>query len=121
MMIYGLDEYNQLKFLEQYDFKVENHSNGRYTEIFLINDDACIVYHEWTQFGDCVVFVSNSIQDYQNHKYVRTYGLNWFINNVKVNLKNVNPKKTYRFIELVALYIEEQLKNNNTIFEIKIK
>ncbi len=120
-MIYGLDEYNQLKFLEQYNFKVKNHSNGRYMEIYLIYDEICIVYHEWSQFGDCIVFVSNSIQDYQNHKYLRTYNLNWFITNVEPNLKIVNPKKRYSFLELVKFYLENQLENNNTIFEVKIK
>ncbi len=120
-MIHGLDEYNQLKFLEQYNFKVENHSNGRYTEICLINDDTCITYHEWSQFGDCIVFVSNSLKDYQNHKYLRTYDLNWFINNVEPNLKIVNSKKRYSFIELVKIYIENQCENNKPIFEVKIK
>ncbi len=120
-MIYGLDEYNQLDFLERYNFKVENHSNGRYTEICLINDEVCITYHEWPQFGDCIVFVSNSLKDYQNHKYLRTYSLNWFINNVEPNLKIVNPKKRYSFIELFKFYIENQLRNNNPIFEVTIK
>ena len=105
-MFYGLNEYNQLKFLEQYNFKVENHSNGRYTEICLVNDDVCIVYHEWSQFGDCIVFVSNNLQGYQNHKFLRTY--------------NLNPKKRYSFLELVKFYLENQLENNNTIFEVKI-
>ena len=120
-MFYGLNEYNQLKFLEQYNFKVENHSNGRYTEIYLVNDEVCIVYHKWSQFGDCIVFVSNNLQDYQNHKYLRTYNLNWFINNVEPNLKIANPKKRYSFLELVKFYLENQLENNNTIFEVKIK
>ena len=39
-----INEYNELKFLEHYNFKVENHSNGRYIEICLVNDDVCIVY-----------------------------------------------------------------------------
>ena len=69
---------------------MENHSNGRYIEICLVNDDICIVYHEWSQFGDYIVFVSNSLQDYQNHKYLRTYNLNWFVNNVEPNLKIIN-------------------------------
>lgn len=120
-MIYGLDEYNQLKFLEQYNFNVENHSNGRYTEIYLINDDGCIVYHEWPQFGNCAVFVSKSSEDYQNHKFLRSYNLNWFVNNIKPDLKNKNLKKRYSFIELVKFYIEEELKNNNAIFEVKVK
>ena len=120
-MIYGLDEYNQLKFLEQHNFKVENYSNGQYTEIHLIHDDVCIVYHEWSQFGDCVVFVSNCLQDYQNHKYLRTYNLNWFINNVEPVLRIVNPKRRYDFIELVKFYIEKQLENDKSIFEVKIK
>ena len=120
-MVYGLNEYNQLKFLKQYNFKVENHSYGRYIEICLVNDDICIVYHEWSQFGDYIVFVSNSLQDYQNHKYLRTYNLNWFVNNVEPNLKIINPKKRYSFLELVKFYLENQLENNNTIFEVKIK
>ena len=72
-MIYGLDEYIQLKVLEQYNFTVENHSNGRYTEIHLIRDEICIVYHVWSQFGDNVVFVSDNIQDHHNHIYLGTY------------------------------------------------
>ena len=119
-MIHGLNEYNQLKFLEQYNFKVENHSNGRYTEIYLIHDEVCIVYHEWSQFGDYIVFVSNSLQDYQNHKHLRTYNLNWFVNNVETNLKIVNPKRRYDFIELVKFYIGKQLENNNPIFGVKV-
>ena len=119
-MVYGLNEYNQLKFLEQYNFKVENHSNGRYIEICLVNDDICIVYHEWSQFRDYIVFVSNSFQDYQNHKYLRTYNLNWFVNNVEPNIKIINPKKRYSFLELVKFYLEKQLEKNNTIFEVKI-
>ena len=47
-MVYGLNEYNQLKFLKQYNFKVENHSYGRYIEICLVNDDICIFFHEWS-------------------------------------------------------------------------
>ncbi len=115
-MIYGLNEFNQLKFLEQYNFKVENNSNGRYTEIYLINENGCIIYHVWPQFGDYFVFVSNSLEDYMDHKYVRTYNLNWFLNNVKTN-----TIKRLTFIELVELYIKEQLKNNNKIFEVAIK
>ena len=120
-MIYGLDEYNQLKFLEQYNFKVENHSNGRYTEICLINDEGCITYHEGQQFGDYFVFVSNSLQDYKNHKFLRTYNLNWFLNNVNTNLKILNPKKRYSFIELVKFYIVEQIEKSGEFFGIKVK
>lgn len=119
-MIYGLDEYIQLKVLEQYNFTVENHSNGRYTEIHLIRDEICIVYHVWSQFGDNVVFVSDNIQDHHNHIYLGTYNLNWFINNVEPNLKIENPKKRYNFIELVKFYILSQLKKGEPIFGIEI-
>jgi hypothetical protein len=54
-------------------------------------------------------------------KYLRTYNLNWFVNNVEPNLKIINPKRRYSFLELVKFYLENQLENNNTIFEVKIK
>ena len=108
-MIYGEYEYNQLRFLENYGFKLVNHSNSKYSEIHLINDDVCITYHVWPQFGDNTVFVSNCLLDYQKHKYLRTYNLNWFIKNVEHDLRIVNPRKKYSFIELVVFYIENRL------------
>ena len=59
--------------------------------------------------------------DYQNHKYLTTYNLNWFKNNVEPNLKNKKNKKRYTFLELVKFYIEEELKNKNKLFGVEIK
>ena len=65
--------------------------------------------------------LSHKSHSLKNHKYLRTYNLNWFVNNVEPNLKIINPKKIYSFLELVKFYLENQLENNNTIFEVKIK
>ena len=58
---------------------------------------------------------------YKNHKYLRTYNLNWFLNNVNTNLKILNPKKRYSFIELVKFYIVEQIEKSGEFFGIKVK
>ncbi len=119
-MDYGLKEFNKLKFLTEYGFIVENHSNGRFTEIWCISDKGCIIYHEWLQFNDFDIFITNSTDDYIKYNYQRTYDYNWLIGNVVPIYKQTFNVKKWERIDLVEFYLREQILNHNDVFGINL-
>ena len=119
-MIYGLSEYERLKFLEEYNFRIHNNSNGKYVEILCIRNDCCIIYHEWPQFGDFNVFISNSIEDYKKHIYQKSYGINWLVGNVLPQYQQATNAKKASKIELIEFYIRNQVKNEEDVFGVLI-
>jgi len=119
-MTYGEYECEKIKFLTQYNFKVQNFSNGRYTEIYLINDKCCIIYHEWPQFGDFNVIITSNIDEYKAHKFQRTYSLNWLLDNISLeNKQKVNVNKLSK-VELFELYVKQQIQNHQDAFGVPI-
>ena len=119
-MTYGLLEYEQLKFLREYNFKVLNFSNGKYTEICLITDKLCITYHEWPQFNDFNIIITKTLEDRKNHSYQAVYGDKWFMENVLPKYKQCKNSTKCSRIDLVSFYLHDQLENHRKIFDISI-
>lgn len=115
-MTYGKYEYDQLLFLTQYGFRVQNASNGKYTEIYIFNDKCCITYHEWPQFGDFNIIITSNIDERKAYKYQCTYGLSWLLDSISLeNKQKVNIHKLSH-IELFVLYVKQQIQNNQDVF-----
>lgn len=109
-----------LDFLEQYSFLKHISTIGSAISVSYYKPGCCITYHEYLQFGDCNVFLSNSLEDYSNHNYAKVYGLNWFVENVLQQLKYKNPKKRYSFLDMVQFYLIEEITKSNCIFNISL-
>lgn len=133
-MTYGVSEYNKLKFLEQYDIMVENHSNGKYTEICMIAEGICVTYHEWPQFNDQLVIVSKNIEERKEHRG-KSYTPKWFYEqivheeeedipnltwSVVDHVRYLRNKKQHAFIDLVVEYIRQSIEKDGTLFEIPV-
>ena len=118
LMDYGVEEFNRLQFLTEYGFTVENHSNGRFTEIWCISDKGCIIYHEWFQFNDFDIFITSSADDFIKYKYQRTYNLSWLVSNVLPVYKQTFNVKKWEKIDLVEFYLREQIRNRGDVFGI---
>ena len=119
-MIYGSLEFDKLKFLTEYGFTIENHSTGRIIEIWCISNNGCIIYHEWPQFNDFDIFITNNVVDYVQHNYKRTYNYSWLIGNVESFYKEIANSKKWEKIDLVEFYLHKQIRDGSEIFGIKI-
>ena len=119
-MTYGLSEYEQLEFLSQYNFKVQNCSNSRYIEICLISDNCCITYHDWPQFGDFNIFITKNLEDRKSHRFQAVYGYHWLLENVLPKYNQCENDPNYSKIKLFSFYMRDQLKNHRNVFDISM-
>ncbi len=119
-MKYGSNEYEQLKFLTQYNFKVQNFSNDRYIEICLITDKCCITYHDWPQFGDFNIIITKNLEDRKNYRYQAVYGYNWLLENVPPKYKQCIKSKNWSRIDLFVFYVCDQIENHRNVFDVSI-
>ena len=118
-MLYGEDEYEKLKFLTQYNFKVYNYSTGQYIAICMITDECCITYHEWPQFGDFNILITKSFEDLKHHKYQQVYSHQWLQSNAYAKYEQVHNCKSWSKIDTIDLfvfYLQEQIENCKNIF-----
>lgn len=119
-MDYGILEYEKLQFLTAYDFQIQNNSNKKYIEIFCTKNNICITYHEWPQFADFYVLITSNIDEYKAHKFQRSYGLNWLLDNISLkNKQNFNINKLSK-IELFEVYVKQQIQNRQEAFGVLI-
>lgn len=117
-MMHGLMEYEQLSFLKRFGFKVENYSNGKYIAICCTNKKYCITYHEWPQFGDFNIFITNSINDLKEYNFQHVFDDRWLYDDVLPKFKLINNKNKWSRIELVIFYLKDQLENKKDVFGI---
>lgn len=120
-MTYGVYEYERLKFLTQYNFKVQNFSNGRYVEICLITDKYCITYHDWPQFGDFNIIITKNLDDRKNYRYQAVLGYEWLLENVLPKYRQCQNDPKCSKINLFSFYLHDQLENHRNLFDISLQ
>ena len=116
-MTYGADEYEQLKFLTQYNFEVINLSDSKCINICLMNDECCITYHEWPQFGDFNILITKNLDDLKNYHYQAVYGYSWLLENVLPKYRQCVSNPKYSTIDLFSFYLRDQLENHRNLFD----
>ena len=109
---------SSLSFLERYGFTCYVHSGNNNITISFYKAEGCITYHEYLQFGDCAIYVSDSLEDFNKRQYRSIYGIGWFCDNVLHELKKKIPKKDYSFLDTVSYYLFKELQNSSKVFDI---
>ncbi len=113
-----LSDYDRLKHFKKYDFEIIDLSNDSCISICLLKNHYCIVYHMWPQFGDFNIFITNTIEDYLKHKYIRSYGQNWFVENVAHEYEKERNNKHWKWLDLVEFYLQSQIDKGARIFDV---
>lgn len=111
--------YNELKFLEEYFPQSYVSDDNKSLNITFYKYNCAITYHEFPQFGDFNIIVSNNFEDYNNKKYKRIYGINWIVQNVLPIYKCKMQKKEFSNLELIKFYLNNQIENKKDIFGIE--